>query len=106
MVTQGQHHGGQQAGGEADQGEVQGAHRLVVTRRQLGYPDIHLLHVIILSPPGRPAHQPAQGVAEAARADQECRVAPAHPAALQHVASPHRVYSWCVSTWAKVGRWV
>ena len=103
MVTQGQHHGGQEAGGEADQGEVQGAHRLVVTRRQLGYPVIHLLY--LLSPPGRPAHQPAQGVAEAARADQECRVAPAHPAALQHVASPHRVY-WLVSTCAKVGRWV
>ena len=90
MVTQGQHHGGQQAGGEADQGEVQGAHRLVVARRQLGHPVIHLLY--LLSPPGRPAHQPAQGVAEAARADQECSVAPAHPAALQHVASPHRVY--------------
>ena len=87
MVTQRQHHGGQEAGGEADQGEVQGAHRLVVTRRHSWV--IHLLY--LLSPPGRPAHQPAQGVAEAARADQECRVAPAHPAALQYVASPHRV---------------
>ena len=85
MLAQGQHHGGQEAGGEADQGEVQGAHALQVAGRQ-GWV-IHLLQYCphLAAPP---TSLPT--------------VLQSPPTLTRKAASPPLT----PRLWAKVGRWV